>query len=81
MKPGIRDNAGGNMHQVKGTIMKSAGRIVINKDLKGEGKDKIFILELLIDAGFISQRDIERFQVMTAFGNFKVGDITKVRVN
>jgi hypothetical protein len=37
--------------------------------------DKTFILELLIDAGFISQKGSAAFQVMAAFGSFKIGDI------
>jgi len=37
--------------------------------------EQTFILELLIDAGFVSQLNHAVFQVKTAFGAFKTGDI------
>ena len=38
-------------------------------------KDQTFILELLIEAGFVSQLNDTVFQVNVAFGAFKTGDI------
>jgi hypothetical protein len=41
--------------------------------------EKTFILELLIDAGFVSQIGPVTFQVMTSFGPFKTGTIRTLK--
>ncbi len=38
MKSSTKDNAEGTMHQVKGKIKETAGKIVGNDDLEAEGK-------------------------------------------
>lgn len=37
MKSGIRDQAEGTLHQVKGTILQAAGKLTDNPKLKAEG--------------------------------------------
>lgn len=37
MKSSTRDNVEGKMHQVKGTIKKTVGRVVNDRDLEAEG--------------------------------------------
>ena len=43
MKSSTRDEAGGKLHQVKGKIKEVAGKVSINPDLEGEGKDEMFV--------------------------------------
>ena len=38
MKPSTKDNAEGKMHQVKGKIKETVGKVVGNDDLEAEGK-------------------------------------------
>jgi uncharacterized protein YjbJ (UPF0337 family) len=38
MKSSTKDKVEGNMHQVKGKIKETAGKIVGNEDLEAEGK-------------------------------------------
>ena len=38
MKPSTKDNAEGKMHQVKGKIKETVGKVVGNHDLEAEGK-------------------------------------------
>ena len=38
MKPSTKDNAEGKMHQAKGKIKETVGKIVGNDDLEAEGK-------------------------------------------
>ena len=40
MKSSTKDNIGGKMHQVKGKIKETAGKVVGNRNLEGEGKDE-----------------------------------------
>lgn len=40
MKSGRRDNAEGNMHQVKGKIKETVGKAVGNRRLQAEGEDE-----------------------------------------
>jgi len=42
MKSSTKDNAEGTMHQVKGKIKETAGKIVGNDDLEAEGKNRKF---------------------------------------
>lgn len=37
MKPSTKDNAEGKMHQVKGKVKETVGRIVKDRDLEAEG--------------------------------------------
>jgi len=37
MKSSTRDNVEGKMHQVKGTIKETVGKVVKNRDLEAEG--------------------------------------------
>jgi len=41
MKSSTRDEAEGKMHQVKGKIKEIAGKVIMNPDLKAEGKGEI----------------------------------------
>lgn len=38
MKSSTKDNAEGKMHQVKGKIKETVGKVVKNRDLESEGK-------------------------------------------
>lgn len=38
MKPSTKDNAEGKMHQVKGKIKETVGKVVGNDDLEDDGK-------------------------------------------
>jgi uncharacterized protein YjbJ (UPF0337 family) len=38
MKPSTKDNAEGKMHQVKGKVKETVGKVVGNDDLEAEGK-------------------------------------------
>jgi uncharacterized protein YjbJ (UPF0337 family) len=38
MKPSTKDNAEGKMHQVKGKVKETVGKIVKNRNLESEGK-------------------------------------------
>lgn len=38
MKSSTKDNAEGKMHQVKGKVKETVGKIVKNRDLESEGK-------------------------------------------
>jgi len=38
MKPSTKDNAEGKMHQVKGKIKETVGKVAGNDDLEAEGK-------------------------------------------
>ena len=38
MKPSTKDNAQGKMHQVKGKVKETVGKVVGNDDLEAEGK-------------------------------------------
>ena len=38
MKSSTKDNAEGKMHQVKGKIKETVGKVVGNRDLEAEGK-------------------------------------------
>lgn len=40
MKSSVRDNAEGKLHQAKGTIKETVGKILGDADLKAEGKDE-----------------------------------------
>jgi len=41
MKSSTRDEAEGEMHQVKGKIKEIAGKVIMNPDLEAEGKGEI----------------------------------------
>jgi len=40
MKSSTKDQAEGKFHKVKGTIKEIAGKVSMNPDLEGEGKDE-----------------------------------------
>ena len=40
MKRSTKDQAKGKFHKVKGTIKEIAGKVSMNPDLEGEGKDE-----------------------------------------
>lgn len=40
MKPSTRDQVAGKMHKVKGAIKKLAGKVTLNAELEGAGKDE-----------------------------------------
>jgi uncharacterized protein YjbJ (UPF0337 family) len=46
MKSGQRDKMEGKYHQAKGKIKEIAGKILMNPDLEGEGKDEDIIGQL-----------------------------------
>ncbi len=40
MKSGIRDEAEGTFHEVKGTVKEGAGKLIDNPELEAEGTDE-----------------------------------------
>ena len=42
MKSSTKDNVEGKMHQAKGKIKETAGKVIGNRDLEAEGKAEFF---------------------------------------
>ena len=55
MKSGQRDNMEGKYHQAKGKIKEIAGKIIMNPDLEGDGKDENRIGQLQDKVGDVKK--------------------------